>query len=177
MVKISPLVRLPSGLMVNIFTKGGVQAFLESELSQTYLSSDLRTIKDIRKTKNRTSEAEDLLFSLTAKIEFIATLADPILFAETVPESEIEVWFIFVLHELKALSAKPDWLRSGELDEDDMSCLNISAAMFHFHAVPVQLAFECEYVQLLADFLKACPTTLPSTEIAGQITNIVSRII
>eukprot|EP00526_Cylindrotheca_closterium_P016514 CAMPEP_0113647192 /NCGR_PEP_ID=MMETSP0017_2-20120614/24971_1 /TAXON_ID=2856 /ORGANISM="Cylindrotheca closterium" /LENGTH=327 /DNA_ID=CAMNT_0000559215 /DNA_START=150 /DNA_END=1129 /DNA_ORIENTATION=+ /assembly_acc=CAM_ASM_000147 len=174
-IKVSPFVRLPSGFSVNIFSEQGVQSFLETELSQTYISSDLKTIRTIRNDKNRTCTEEDLLYSLTAKIEFLPALADQTFFRDRVPESEIQVWLDFVIDELKALSTKPCWVRTGDLGADDMSSLNISAAMFKCHAVPVALAFESEYFYVLANFLKACPNRLPSTKIADQVTNIVSR--
>jgi len=142
------------------------------------LSSALKEIAKIRQKSTRNDDDKLKLFELQACITIFAKMADCKLFCDQIPESEIQVWMDGTIEDIKTLSSKPSWINTGVLNELDEMVLDSCIGLFH-HAVPVVLAFESDFFQVLAGFVQARlgsenGRALPSERIWRSVSAIVS---
>eukprot|EP00526_Cylindrotheca_closterium_P011848 CAMPEP_0113647236 /NCGR_PEP_ID=MMETSP0017_2-20120614/24995_1 /TAXON_ID=2856 /ORGANISM="Cylindrotheca closterium" /LENGTH=487 /DNA_ID=CAMNT_0000559263 /DNA_START=77 /DNA_END=1540 /DNA_ORIENTATION=+ /assembly_acc=CAM_ASM_000147 len=144
-------VTLRDGQRVDIATKEGADAFLKSvQVSNfKYFSQQVEKLTKPRKKGK-------LPFNTKLKIHdffgYLAENADKDLFREKIPESEIRCWMNYVIQEIKQLTTNKSWIQTG--DSMGACVLQPFQTMF-MHAVPVALAFETGFFQVLSNFVKA----------------------
>mmetsp|Transcript_35793 Transcript_35793/g.86585 ORF Transcript_35793/g.86585 Transcript_35793/m.86585 type:complete len:438 (+) Transcript_35793:394-1707(+) len=102
--------------------------------------------------------------------------ADRTLFRGKIPESEIQCWLDYVIEGIRGLTTNKSWIQSGHVAD---AWLLLEPCQFMFcHGVPVVLAFESEFFQVLSSFIKVRKESdgraMPSTRLCNQIALLVS---
>mmetsp|Transcript_35799 Transcript_35799/g.86595 ORF Transcript_35799/g.86595 Transcript_35799/m.86595 type:complete len:438 (+) Transcript_35799:394-1707(+) len=102
--------------------------------------------------------------------------ADRTLFRGKIPESEIQCWLDYVIEGIRGLTTNKSWIQSGHVAD---AWLLLEPCQFMFcHGVPVVLAFESEFFQVLSSFIKVRKESdgraMPSTRLCNKIALLVS---
>ena len=78
-------------------------------------------------------------------IRALTSNADPALFREMIPYSEIRCILNSYVDYFKSIINNPAWVTTGDLQKVDIAVLDSVVAVFYRHVVPVALAFECDF--------------------------------
>ena len=163
-------VPLPDGTIVDIATKEGVHAYLNGVSTFHDFSSNLKQIRKLRKKKQLNARDDKHLRGLVNFITSIAIYADRETFRAKIPESEIQDWLNYVIEELKNLTRKPSWVNSGKFDKrDEHIFLSFTSWFGGGHLLLVQLAFKCDFYQVLANSIKVLKRVLPHFFYCGLV--------
>mmetsp|Transcript_19975 Transcript_19975/g.49097 ORF Transcript_19975/g.49097 Transcript_19975/m.49097 type:complete len:366 (+) Transcript_19975:78-1175(+) len=171
-------VTLPGGRKVDIRTQEGVHACLkESAFCKDYVSTTLQDAIQIRQKAELDQEDKNCLTQAYTLMHFLSLNADTNtnILLEGIRESDIHVWYNDIaIDEIKKLSTKPSWVLTGILDIFEESVLNPCTTLA-CHAVPVAIALEGEFFQVLANFIRARQggSSLPAPMICTQINSII----
>jgi len=175
-------VTLPDGRKIDICTNEGADIFLqvpENGQDFQFFTSNIGTASMIRSRKRLNANDKSKLTMIYFMVDSLSQYSTPGLFRSNVPQGEIEFWIDHVIIELKKLSTNQGWINTGKLEEHDAFILNQCISMF-MHPVPVALAFEKNFFQVLSDFVvmrKITPSSLPCTDIAETIEILVSNTV
>jgi len=167
-------VSLPNGNRVDISTKEGVNALLQQADGFNFFSE---TVKKLNMSQNN---GRRMKFKTKSKLISVFRLlpqkADRTLFRGKIPESEIQCWLDYVIEGIRGLTTNKSWIQSGHVAD---AWLLLEPCQFMFcHGVPVVLAFESEFFQVLSSFIKVRKESdgraMPSTRLCNQIALLVS---
>ena len=119
-------------------------------------------------------EAEKLGSEIvSSSFEFLARNTESSFFRKRIPVSELQCWLHYVIDSIKTMSTKQRWIKTGNLGDLDTFTLNHCLPMA-CQVVPAALAFEGDFFQVLASFLKARKEHgLPSAEVCDSIVKTV----
>mmetsp|Transcript_3571 Transcript_3571/g.8138 ORF Transcript_3571/g.8138 Transcript_3571/m.8138 type:complete len:366 (+) Transcript_3571:371-1468(+) len=179
------IVQLPDGRRFDTETTKGANEFLEGISDNDFFSSKLKAIQIAKTRTNKkklhlTANDKDRIQKIHSTIESLSNNANLKLFRELIPYSDIRCWLDYVINDMKLMSKKKSWIKTGDLDELDNRVLRSILAMFRNHVVPVALAFEQgnnKFFYVLADLVKARKGNkgrgLPVPRVNSTITGIV----
>lgn len=141
-----------------------------------HVSSKLKEIRKLRKKARLNARDDEKLNELQDFITEFARHADQKTFRAKIPQSELQDWLDYIIEEIKILTKKRNWISIGELSRYDFRVLRDCAESFFRHTVPVFMAFETEFFEVLSDFIKARKGNgrgLPDADVCDSIILIV----
>mmetsp|Transcript_28874 Transcript_28874/g.32381 ORF Transcript_28874/g.32381 Transcript_28874/m.32381 type:complete len:571 (+) Transcript_28874:28-1740(+) len=175
-------IALPDGSNVDVCTREGAHAFIQSPGPFNFFTTNIESCNEIRKKekKNRgrrlTPQEKQLLEVTYLVAEGLAESSAPEIFA-TIPKEEIECWMDHVIEQIAEKTKDPRWIKTGILERHDLFIISPCIPLF-MHAVPVKLAFDKGFFEVLGKFVASRKAPLlPCTDIAGSITMLVSNAI
>ncbi|CAJ1957532.1 unnamed protein product [Cylindrotheca closterium] len=106
------MVKLSDGRSMNIGSNHGANAFLRAASKIDHFSFHVNQINGIRR-KKRINDIDS--HKIIKHIEFFNSIAraDPDLFREKVPQSEIKCWLDFIVESIKKMSTDSKWISTG----------------------------------------------------------------
>ena len=163
---------LTDGRNVELCSQEGSDAFLLQAGPFHFFTTNIKECNRIRKNSRQraggtlNADEKQRLTMVHFMADSLARCSSPALFAEKVPEEEIEFWLDHVMTELKEKTKDVRWQRTGILEQHDAFIINPCVSMFHHHA-PAKMAFSKGFFQVLSEFIEARkPPLLPCADVA-----------
>ncbi|CAJ1961753.1 unnamed protein product [Cylindrotheca closterium] len=165
-----------SVLEIDLVTEAGRKKFHED--SGDIFVSCVRDLVKIQQLRNLTAYDKAQVETIHQILVKLATTMPPEDFRKKVPEFDTIMFMRHAMIEIQRLTSEPSYIQTGELDNHE--CVLIPLAALCFQIVPGAVAFESEFFQILADFVKARRSKkkrrrLPSQENCRLICEIVSN--
>ena len=179
----SIIVHLPNGSSVDVYTRNGAHAFIQKPGPFDYFTSNIESANRIRQ-KAKENNGRKLTPKEKQQLEVTYLMADALAgnsdenIFNKIPESEIGCWMDHVMEQIAEKTKDRRWIQTGILSERcDTFLLNPCIAML-LHPVPIRLAFEKGFFQVLSDFIASRKApSLPCTDIAETVVMLVSNAV
>ncbi|CAJ1942148.1 unnamed protein product [Cylindrotheca closterium] len=171
-------VQLMDGRSVDICTESGANSFLKSgSKCHDYMANNVEKMSKICAKRKLSAKDKGDIMAMNLVFDSVAQYGSHNIFRKHFEHSTIKAWLAHVIEQIQRFTTNRNWITTGNLSTYDTSLLNSCISMM-CHAVPVAIAFETEFFNVLADFVKARKgngRALPCADIADTITLIVSN--
>mmetsp|Transcript_6012 Transcript_6012/g.14237 ORF Transcript_6012/g.14237 Transcript_6012/m.14237 type:complete len:527 (-) Transcript_6012:127-1707(-) len=177
------MVAFPDRSRVDICTEEGANELLLKTPSSAFdlFSSRVQKIAVIRKKNERRKKIKEAdqtkLMKLYDFFGYLGSNSDREIFRQAVPEPEIQRWLANVIDDIKMLYGDENWTRERKMAQHIFPVLDHCTYMLR-HSGPLSLAFESDFFQALACFVKARrgDGDLPPLEVCQSITQLFYQV-
>eukprot|EP00526_Cylindrotheca_closterium_P004996 CAMPEP_0113603508 /NCGR_PEP_ID=MMETSP0017_2-20120614/1315_1 /TAXON_ID=2856 /ORGANISM="Cylindrotheca closterium" /LENGTH=628 /DNA_ID=CAMNT_0000511903 /DNA_START=51 /DNA_END=1934 /DNA_ORIENTATION=+ /assembly_acc=CAM_ASM_000147 len=163
-------------LEIDLQTEAGRMKFHQDK-GPIFKACLLELIKTQQQQNSMNDYDKDQVSTMYRVMVIIATSTSPHDFREKISKRDIEMFMQHATNEIIKLISKRNYIETGALEKHD--CVLTPLAALCYQIVPGEVAFQSEFFEVLAEFVKACNPNkngrrLPSPENCRLVCEIVS---